>query len=118
MKVTEHISCLKGPRFSFEILPPTKGSSIQTIYDTLDPLMEFKPPYINITYHQAEVELKQRPDGLLEPRVVQKAARDGGDFCSNPEPIPDRRRTPSDLRRIYQGGDGGCTNRSALPGDP
>jgi methylenetetrahydrofolate reductase (NADPH) len=53
MKVTEHIAELKGPKFSFEILPPTKGSSIQTIYDTLDPLMEFKPPYINITYHQA-----------------------------------------------------------------
>ena len=72
MKVTEHISALTGPRFSFEILPPTKGSSIQTIYDTLDPLMEFRPPYINITYHQAEVELKERPDGLLEPRVVRK----------------------------------------------
>jgi methylenetetrahydrofolate reductase (NADPH) len=72
MKVTEHIEKLTGPKFSFEILPPTKGSSIQTIYDTLDPLMEFNPPYINITYHQAEVELKERPDGLLEPRVVRK----------------------------------------------
>jgi methylenetetrahydrofolate reductase (NADPH) len=72
MKVTEHIDKLTGPKFSFEILPPTKGSSIQTIYDTLDPLMEFKPPYINITYHQAEVDLKLRPDGLLEPRVVRK----------------------------------------------
>lgn len=72
MKVTEHIHNLIGPKLSFEILPPTKGSSIQTIYDTLDPLMEFKPPYINITYHQAEVDLKQRPDGLLEPRVVRK----------------------------------------------
>jgi methylenetetrahydrofolate reductase (NADPH) len=72
MKVTEHIEKLTGPKFSFEILPPTKGSNIQTIYDNLDPLMEFKPPYINITYHQAEVDLKQRPDGLLEPRVVRK----------------------------------------------
>lgn len=72
MKVTEHIEKSKGPKFSFEILPPTKGSSIHTIYDTLDPLMEFKPPYINITYHQAEVDLKERPDGLLEPRVVRK----------------------------------------------
>ncbi len=72
MKVTEHIENLTGPKFSFEILPPTKGSSIQTIYDTLDPLMEFNPPYINITYHQAEVDLKQRPDGLLELQVVRK----------------------------------------------
>lgn len=72
MKVTEHISRGTNPKVSFEILPPTKGSSINTIYDTLDPLMEFNPPYINITYHQAEIELKQRPDGLLEPRVVRK----------------------------------------------
>jgi len=72
MKVTEHIQNLTRPKFSFEILPPTKGSSIKTIYDTLDPLMEFQPPYINITYHQAEIDLKERPDGLLEPRVVRK----------------------------------------------
>jgi len=72
MKVTEHIGNGKKPMVSFEILPPTKGSSIKTIYDTLDPLMEFKPPYINITYHQAEIELKNRPDGLLEPKVVRK----------------------------------------------
>lgn len=72
MKVTEHIKHSAGPLVSFEILPPTKGSSIQTIFDALDPLMEFKPPYINITYHQPEVVLKQRPDGLLEPRVTRK----------------------------------------------
>jgi methylenetetrahydrofolate reductase (NADPH) len=72
MKVTEHIANHKDARFSFEILPPTKGSSIRSLCDTLDPLMEFKPPYINITYHQAEVDLVQRQDGLLEPRVVRK----------------------------------------------
>lgn len=72
MKVTDHISNRDRTRVSFEILPPTKGSSIKTIYDTLDPLMEFKPPYINITYHQAEIDLKLRPDGLLEPKVVRK----------------------------------------------
>jgi methylenetetrahydrofolate reductase (NADPH) len=72
MKVTEHISTGQKTKVSFEILPPTKGSSIKTIYETLDPLMEFKPPYINITYHQAEIELKSRPDGLLEPKVVRK----------------------------------------------
>lgn len=72
MKVTDHINGNNSPLVSFEILPPTKGSSIQTIFDSLDPLMEFKPPYINITYHQPEVVLKSRPDGLLEPRVVRK----------------------------------------------
>jgi len=72
MKVTEHIERLSGSKFSFEILPPTKGSNIRTLYDNIDPLMEFKPPYINITYHQSEVDLKQRSDGLLEPRIVRK----------------------------------------------
>ncbi|MCK5821325.1 MAG: methylenetetrahydrofolate reductase [Bacteroidales bacterium] len=72
MKVADHIAASNSTFVSFEILPPTKGSSIQTIFEALDPLMEFNPPYINITYHQPEVVLKQRTDGLLEPRVVRK----------------------------------------------
>lgn len=72
MKVTDHIAAANSTLVSFEILPPTKGSSIQTIFDALDPLMEFNPPYINITYHRPEVVFKERQDGLLEPRVVRK----------------------------------------------
>ena len=51
MKVTEHIKNAKQTLFSFEILPPLKGTSIQSIYDSLDPLMEFNPPFIDVTYH-------------------------------------------------------------------
>ena len=47
MKVTEHIQAAKDTLFSFEILPPLKGKSIQSIYDGIDPLMEFKPKFIN-----------------------------------------------------------------------
>lgn len=72
MKIPEHIKQGNSPRVSFEILPPTKGSSISEIFDTLDPLMEFKPPYINITYHQPEIEYKRRESGLLEQKVVRK----------------------------------------------
>jgi len=72
LKITEHIKNSDRPRISFEILPPTKGSSIKEIFDTLGPLMEFKPPYINITYHQPEVIYKNRQDGLLEKKVVRK----------------------------------------------
>ena len=72
MKVTEHIQEMKGNRVSFEVLPPTKGSTIDSIFESLDPLMEFHPPYINITYHQSEVVFKQRDDGLIEPKVVRK----------------------------------------------
>jgi methylenetetrahydrofolate reductase (NADPH) len=58
--------------FSFELLPPLKGTNIQEIYDTVDPLMEFEPSYINVTYHKEEVIYKKRPDGLLEERKVRK----------------------------------------------
>lgn len=57
---------------SFEVLPPVRGQSIQTLYDILDPLMEFQPPFINVTYHRAEYILKKRPDGSLEQIAIRK----------------------------------------------
>jgi len=46
MKVTEHIKKAEGKTlFSFEIIPPVKGRNIQELYDNIDPLMEFKPPF-------------------------------------------------------------------------
>ena len=59
MKVTEHIQNANGkPLFSFEILPPLKGQNIQSIFDSIDPLMEFNPPFIDVTYHREEYEFK------------------------------------------------------------
>ncbi|CAI8169558.1 MAG: 5,10-methylenetetrahydrofolate reductase [Bacteroidota bacterium] len=73
MKVTEHIKKAEGKTmFSFEILPPLKGQNIETIFDNIDPLMEFKPPFIDVTYHREEYEFKELPNGLLEKRVVRK----------------------------------------------
>ena len=72
MKVTEHIKNAKQTLFSFEILPPLKGTSIESIYNSLDPLMEFKPPFIDVTYHREEYVYKKRKDGLLERRSVRK----------------------------------------------
>jgi methylenetetrahydrofolate reductase (NADPH) len=47
MKVIQHIEKAQGkPLFSFEILPPLKGQNIQSIFDSIDPLMEFDPPFI------------------------------------------------------------------------
>ena len=65
MKVTEHIKKAKKTLFSFEILPPLKGTSIQSIYDSLDPLMEFNPPFIDVTYHREEVVYKKRENEWL-----------------------------------------------------
>ena len=73
MKVTDHIQNANGKTlFSFEILPPLKGQNIQSIFDSIDPLMEFKPPFIDVTYHREEFEFKELPNGLLQKKIVSK----------------------------------------------
>ena len=72
MKVIEHIKKAKSTLFSFEILPPLKGKSINSIYESLDVLMDFKPPFIDVTYHREEYVYKKRGNGLLERRSVRK----------------------------------------------
>jgi len=73
MKVTEHIKNAKGKTlFSFELLPPNKGETIQSIYDAIDPLMEFKPPFIEVTYHREDFTYVERPDGLLEKKTTRR----------------------------------------------
>jgi len=72
MKVTEHLKRAKETLFSYEILPPLKGASIQSIYENLDPLMEFKPPFIDVTYHREEYVYNKKENGLLERKSVRK----------------------------------------------
>jgi len=72
MKITDHIEQSKETIFSLEILPPLKGKSIQSIYDGIDPLMEFKPPFVNVTYHREEYIYKERERGLLEKIAIRK----------------------------------------------
>lgn len=73
MKITEHLKAAQGKTlFSFEILPPLKGQHIQSIYDGIDPLMEFKPPFIDVTYHREEYVYIEQENGLLEKRIVRK----------------------------------------------
>lgn len=72
MKVTEHLKNAKNTLFSIEILPPLKGKSIQSIFDTIDPLMEFKPPFIDVTYHREEYVYKKREGGFLERVSIRK----------------------------------------------
>ena len=73
MKVTQHIERANGKTlFSFEILPPLKGQNIQSIFDSIDPLMEFNPPFIDVTYHREEYEFKELPSGLLQKKIVKK----------------------------------------------
>ena len=71
MKVTEHIENAKGNTlFSFEIIPPKKGKNIQELYDNIDPLMEFKPPFIDVTTSREEYVYVKR-QGLLDRQITR-----------------------------------------------
>jgi methylenetetrahydrofolate reductase (NADPH) len=72
MKVIDHIKNATSPLVSFEILPPLKGKTISSIYDHLNPLMEFKPAFINVTYHRSETMFKKKTDGTFEKVEVRK----------------------------------------------
>ena len=72
MKVADFIESGKTPTFSFEILPPLKGNSIQKVYNVVDKLREFDPKYINITSHHSETIYKTLPDGTLRKESVRK----------------------------------------------
>jgi len=71
MSVIDRIKNARGPLFTFELLPPLKGHSIERIYRTIDRLIEFQPAYINFTSHRNEITYKERSDGLLEKRVTR-----------------------------------------------
>ncbi len=72
MKITEHLKSAKDTLFSIEILPPLKGKSIQSIFDGIDPLMEFKPAFVDVTYHREEYIYKKRDGGYLEKVSIRK----------------------------------------------
>ncbi|MDC6350001.1 methylenetetrahydrofolate reductase [NAD(P)H] [Zeaxanthinibacter sp. PT1] len=71
MKVTDHIEKSNGETlFSFEIIPPVKGHNIQELYDNIDPLMEFNPPFIDVTTSREEYVYIDR-DGLLDKKLTR-----------------------------------------------
>jgi len=73
MKVTEHIANAKGAtQFTFEILPPLKGQNIKDLFEAIDTLMEFEPPFIDVTYHREEHVYKEVKGGLLEKKIIRK----------------------------------------------
>lgn len=73
MKVTDYFEKTKNQTLiSFEVLPPLKGGGMKAIFDTLDPLMEFKPPFIDVTYHREEFIYNKRPSGYYEKTAIRK----------------------------------------------
>lgn len=72
MKIIDILQEAKHPLFTFEMLPPLKGHDIEKIYSAVELLREYNPAYINFTYHQQEAVYVERPDGLVERRIVRK----------------------------------------------
>lgn len=72
MKVTEHIKQAKNTLFSIEVLPPLKGQTINSIYETMDRLMPYEPAFVDVTYHRQEVVYRVAEKGLMKRHVVRK----------------------------------------------
>ncbi|MCF8227067.1 MAG: methylenetetrahydrofolate reductase [Bacteroidales bacterium] len=72
MKVIDQLKNTDRTLFSFELLPPRKGNALESIYKSIDPLIEFDPLNINITYHQQESVYKKMPDGSIERKIINK----------------------------------------------
>lgn len=72
MKITEYIQNADNTLFSFEILPPLKGKDIHSLYHGIDPLMEFKPAFIDVTYHREEFILRKRKEGGFDKVYTRK----------------------------------------------
>ncbi len=73
MKVCDHIENANGSTLvSYEVLPPLKGGAMKDIFNMLDPLMEFKPPFIDVTYHREEVVFNKKDSGYYEKVSIRK----------------------------------------------
>ncbi len=64
MKVTEHLAKARNPLISFEIIPPKRGGDIKSLLSVIEDLMEYRPPFIDITSHAAEVIYEETSDGV------------------------------------------------------
>lgn len=85
MKVIDLINSSKSTAFSFEILPPLKGNSIQKVYNVIDKLIEFDPKYINITSHHSEYIYKTLPGWQFPESEYPQTSRIGSHCFGHPE---------------------------------
>ena len=72
-KITKYIQQAQGKTlFSIEVIPPVKGNSINELLANIEPLMEFKPPFVDVTYHREEYLEKTQPDGSVKQVITRK----------------------------------------------
>jgi methylenetetrahydrofolate reductase (NADPH) len=72
MKIADQLRTTKKTYFSFELLPPLKGKKLDDIFNAIDPLVEFDPLNINVTFHQQESIYIPRENGFMERKIVRK----------------------------------------------
>ncbi|NIT62068.1 MAG: methylenetetrahydrofolate reductase [NAD(P)H] [Aliifodinibius sp.] len=72
MKVIEHYSRATEPLISFEIIPPKRGGSVDKVFESLDKVMKYNPPFIDVTYHAAESYYEELPDGTIKRHIKRK----------------------------------------------
>ncbi|MFO8030360.1 MAG: methylenetetrahydrofolate reductase [Cyclonatronaceae bacterium] len=93
MKVTEHYEKTRDPLISFEIIPPKRGGSVKRVFETLDALHKYHPPFIDVTSHAAEAQYEEQPDGTVRRHTRRKRPGTIG-LCAaikhryNVDPIP------------------------------
>ena len=59
-------------KFSFEVLPPLKGTGTDALFATIDKLKVFNPLYINITTHHSEYVYMELEDGNFERLRIRR----------------------------------------------
>ena len=72
MRVIDLIKSTPKTAFSFEILPPLKGTGIEKVYADIDMLREFDPKYINITTHRSEYVYQELGNGLFQRKRIRR----------------------------------------------
>jgi methylenetetrahydrofolate reductase (NADPH) len=72
MKVIEHYERANEPLISFEIIPPKRGGSVETVFESLDQVMKYNPPFIDVTYHAAESYYEELGDGTIKRHIKRK----------------------------------------------
>jgi methylenetetrahydrofolate reductase (NADPH) len=72
MKVIEHYKKAEKPLISFEIIPPKRGGSVKKVFDSLDQVMKYDPPFIDVTYHAAESHYEELEDGTIKRHIKRK----------------------------------------------
>lgn len=72
MNVIDIINSKQGTAFSFEVLPPLKGTGTQNLFRTIELLNEFCPRYVNITTHRSEYVYQDLGNGLMQRQRVRR----------------------------------------------